>query len=120
MSGSIEKTKDPNQVEPFFFVYASEDGKNDGSTDDTGYLQGETISSSSTTVDSGITKDSENTDAVTVKGVSFGANLVATVWLSSGTLGETLQGSQSNCNIRGANKRKDDVHYSDGSIVLGY
>lgn len=86
---NIEKTKDPNAVEPFQFVWASEDGTNDGTTSDTGYLQGATISSSSTTVESGLTKDSENTLATTIKGVSFGVNTVATVWLSGGTEGET-------------------------------
>lgn len=89
MSNNIEKTKDPNAVEPFQFVYASQDGVNDGTTADTGYLQGATISSSTTTVPSGLTKDSENTNATTVRGVSFAINTVATVWLSGGSEGET-------------------------------
>ena len=79
--------KDPDSVEPYFVVWCSADGTNDGTTDDTGELQSATISSATWTVPSGITKDSDNTDAVTIAGVSYGANTVAAIWLSGGTAG---------------------------------
>ena len=79
--------KDPDSVEPFHIVWCSQDNTNDGSSSDTGELQGETISSSSWTVPSGITKDSDNKASVTIQGVSYSANTVATIWLSGGTDG---------------------------------
>ena len=79
--------KDPNAVEPYFVVWCSKDGTNDGTTSDTGELQGGTISASSWTVPTGITADSDNTDAVSIAGVSYGINTVATVVLSGGTAG---------------------------------
>lgn len=89
---SNRKTKDPNAVEPFFVIWCNEaDGLNDGSEDDNGYLQGETISTSSWTVDPGITKDSDNKAAVTIGGVSYGINTVATVWLSGGRVNHTYK-----------------------------
>jgi hypothetical protein len=48
----------------------------------------ETISTTEWTVPSGITKDSDNTDAVTIRGVSYGVNTAATIWLSGATVGE--------------------------------
>jgi hypothetical protein len=80
--------KDPNNVEPYFIVWCDIDSTNDGGTTDDGELQGATISSATWTVPSGITKDSDNTNAVSIKGVSYDANTVATIWLSSGTDGE--------------------------------
>jgi len=79
--------KDPNNVEPYFFVWCSEDGTNDGSTSDTGELQSATIASYTVTVPSGITKDSDNKSAVTIAGISYSASTVVTVWLSGGTAG---------------------------------
>lgn len=79
--------KDPNSVEPYFVVWCDKDGTNDGSTSDDGELQGATISTVTWTIPSGITKDTSNQGAVTIKGVSYGVNTVATVWLSSGTDG---------------------------------
>jgi hypothetical protein len=93
---------DPDDVKPYFAIWCDKDGTNDGSaaiwcdkdgtndgsaTDD-GKLQGATISTTEWTVPSGITKDSDNTDAVTIRGVSYGVSTVATIWLSSGTVGE--------------------------------
>ena len=79
--------KDPNSVEPFYVVWCSEDNTNDASTDDTGELKSATISTSTWTVPTGITKDSDVKTAVTVQGVTYAANTVATIWLSSGTAG---------------------------------
>lgn len=81
--------KDPNSVEPFFIIWCSLNGTNDGTASDTGELQGATISTSTWTVQSGITKDSDNTSAVTIRGVSYGINTVATIWLSGGTAGDS-------------------------------
>lgn len=78
--------KDPNAVKPFFFVWCDRDGTNDGSTTDRGELQGETISSYTVTVDTGLTKDSDNKAAVEIHGVSYAINTVVTVWLSGGTV----------------------------------
>ena len=77
--------KDPNSVEPYFIVWCSEDGTNDGGAKDTGELQGATISTTTWTVQTGITKDSENENAVDINGVSYAVNTVATIWLSSGS-----------------------------------
>ena len=83
--------KDPNSVEPYFMVWCDKDGTNDGSATDDGELQGATISTSAWTISPAgtLTEDSENTDAVTIKGVSYGANTVATIRLSAGTAGIT-------------------------------
>ena len=79
--------KDPASVEPFHVVWCSPNNTNDGSTSDSGALQGETISASDWTLPTGITEDSADTNAVTIQGVIYGANTVATIWLSSGVAG---------------------------------
>ena len=80
--------KDPNSVEPYFFVWCAKDGVNTGSTSDKGELQGATISTIvSVAADTGLTVDSSNKNAVTINGVSYGANTVVTAWLSGGTDG---------------------------------
>jgi hypothetical protein len=79
--------KDPDDVEPYFVVWCDEDSTNDGSAGDDGELQGATISTSEWTVPSGITRDSDNTDAITIKGVTFLVDTVAAIWVSSGTIG---------------------------------
>jgi len=78
-------SKDPQNKEPYFFVWCDADGLNDGSINDHGELQGATISSYVVTVPSGITKDSDAKTAVTIHGVVYGVNTVVTVWLSGGT-----------------------------------
>ena len=78
--------KDPDAVEPYFVVWCDKDGTNDGSANDAGELQGETISASTWTM-TGITEDSEDTGAITIAGIDYGVNTVATVWLSGGTAG---------------------------------
>lgn len=77
--------KDPNNVEPYHFVWCDEDGTNTGGATDTGVLQGATIASYTVTAASGITKDSDNKAAVTIHGVSYAISTVVTVWLSGGT-----------------------------------
>jgi len=89
---SNRKTKDPNAVEPFFIIWCDEaTGLNDGSVNDGGYLQGATISSNSWIVDPGITVVSNNTNAITIAGIAYAANTVATIWLSGGQVGHTYK-----------------------------
>lgn len=78
--------KDPDAVEPYFIVWCDEDGTNDGSANDKGELQGETIGTSAWTV-SGITADSDNTDSVVIAGITYDSATVSTIWLSGGTDG---------------------------------
>lgn len=68
--------KDPDAVVDRTINWASADGTNDGGSTDTGWLQGDTISTSTWIVDTGITQDS---DSSTTK--------LATIWLSGGTDG---------------------------------
>ena len=77
--------KDPDSVEPFFLVWCDKTGLNDGSALDNGELQGATISTVEWTIPTGLTKDADNTSTITIKGVVYPVNTVATVWLSGGT-----------------------------------
>ena len=79
--------KDPNSVEPFYVVWCSKDNTNDGSTSDNGVLQSATISTSTWTVPTGITEDSSVKTSITIQGITYSANTVATIWLSGGTVG---------------------------------
>ena len=87
--------KDPKNVEPYFFIFCDKKtGLNDASASDNGDLQGATISTiTSVTAASGLTVDSSNKDAVSIKPdlntapVSYGASTVVTAWLSGGTDG---------------------------------
>jgi len=88
---TVLPSKDPDNVEPYFIVWCDKDGTNDGSTGDSGELQGATIATATWTVPTGITKASENEDAVTIAGVSYGANTVATIWLSGGTVNKDYE-----------------------------
>jgi hypothetical protein len=82
---SYVPSKDPNNVEPYFFVWCDKDGTNDGTASDDGELQGATISSYTVTAESGLTLDSDNKDAVTIRGVDYGVNTVVSAWVSGGT-----------------------------------
>lgn len=79
------KSKDPDNVEPYFIVWCGSDGVNTGGAADNGELQGATISSATWTVPTGITKVSDNTNGVSVHGVTYAINTVSTIWLSGGT-----------------------------------
>lgn len=84
---TIMPPKDPSDVEAYHVVWCSENGVNTGAAIDTGELQGATISTSNWTVTSGtITINTSNKDAVTIHGVSYAINTVATVWVSAGTV----------------------------------
>lgn len=78
-------TKDPQDVDYRVFIWCSQDGTNDGGGSDTGELQGATISTATVTVGTGLTKDSQNTAAITIQGTSYAINTTVTVWLSGGT-----------------------------------
>lgn len=99
--------KDPDAIDVYYFVFCSKDGTNDGTTSDTGELQGATISSiTSVTVVSGdVTVDSSNKNAVTIAGVSYSANTVVSVWLSGGTVNTD---SQIRCRIVTSDSRTLD------------
>ena len=81
----VMPSKDPDSVEPYFVVWCSSDGTNDGSANDNGELQGATISTVTWTMPDGITKNSDNKSAITIHGVSYAINTVCTIWLSAGT-----------------------------------
>ena len=82
---TLMPSKDPNAIEPYFIVWCDEDGTNTGVATDRGELQGADIASATWTVPTGITKDSDNKDAVTINGVVYAANTVTTIWLKLGT-----------------------------------
>lgn len=77
--------KHPLSIEPYFVVWCDPSGINTGAAADDGMLQGETITGSTWTVPTGITKVSNNDNAVTIDGVAYGAGTVSTIWLSGGT-----------------------------------
>ncbi len=80
--------KSAAEVRPLTVIWGTlATGLNDGTALDTGDLQGETVSSDVWTVAEGLTQDSEDNAAVTVKGVTYASNTVSTIWLSGGTAG---------------------------------
>ena len=81
----VADPKHPSSSEPYFVVFCDKDGTNVAG--DEGDLQGETISSATWTVPTGLTKGITNTSAVIISGVSYPANTVATCWFSGGTDG---------------------------------
>lgn len=83
----VAPVKHPDSNEPYYLVWCDRDGTNTGAAADDGELQGETISSVVWTIPTGLTKESQNQDAVVINGVSYAANTVSTVWLSGGTDG---------------------------------
>lgn len=84
--------KDPNSVEPYWVVWCSEDGTNDGTASDTGELQGATIATSNWTITpSGLTEDSTSEAAITIQGTSYAINTVAQIFLSGGTANTDYQ-----------------------------
>lgn len=81
--------KDPDSVETFTVVWCSKDNTNDGSTSDTGELQGETISTAAAQMPTGLTLNSENKNSTTIQGVTYAVNTVHNMVLSGGTLNTT-------------------------------
>lgn len=80
-------SKDPRNIEPYFVVWCDPYGSNYSGDD--GELQSAIIQSSSWTMPTGtLVKVSDNLNAITIAGVAYPANTVATIWLASGTAGE--------------------------------
>ena len=82
---TLMPSKDPQAEEPYFIVWCDEDGTNSGAAADRGELQGVDIDTATWVVPDGITKESDNIAAVTINGVEYAANRVATIWVSGGT-----------------------------------
>ena len=83
--------KDPDDTDLYWVVWCDEAGVNDASANDHGELQGETISTSTWTADTGITIESSNTNSVTVRGVTYPVDTIACVKLSGGTAGQEYE-----------------------------
>jgi hypothetical protein len=84
--------KDPNATDKFHVVWCTlSTGLNDGTAADEGKLQGATISTSTWTVSTGITKEADDTDSVTIQGVTYGVDTVANISLSSGSAGSEYE-----------------------------
>lgn len=85
MAEYFKKGKDPDDTDNFTFYFCAKDGTNSTASGG-GWLAGATISSYTLTVVTGtVTVDSDNKDAVTIDGVSYGANTVVTATVSGGT-----------------------------------
>ena len=79
-------SKDPANIEPYFVVWCDPYGSNFSGDD--GELQGAVISSSVWTMPTGtLVNNSSNLNSITIAGVVYPVNTVATIWLSSGTAG---------------------------------
>lgn len=76
---------DPNNKEPYFYIWCSRDGTNDGSATDYGELQGATITAHTVTPDAGLTLVSSSTAAVTIRGVTYAINTTVTAWFTAAT-----------------------------------
>lgn len=87
----VKEKMSPDSEEPFHIIWGSLSGLNDGSRQDTGELQGTTITTSTWSVPSGITRMSDHKNAVVIEGISYGANTVATIWLEGGEGGEIYE-----------------------------
>lgn len=87
----ILPSKDPDDKEPYFAVWCDKlTGLNDGSRLDHGELQGATIETVEWTISpiDELINDSANQAAVTIAGINYEQDTVATIWLSDGTVNE--------------------------------
>ncbi len=86
--------KDPNAVVDYHVAWSD-------------WLAGDTIATATWTLATGLVKDSQsiNSGALTLDGVSHGANTVATVWISGGTAGAEYSVA---CRITTAGGRTDE------------
>ena len=91
--GTPAPTKDPNDLEPYYVVWCDPLGINNGLEDDNGELQGDTIVNSTWAISPAaeLLEDSNNTDAITIRGINYPLNTVATVWLKNGNSGTTYE-----------------------------
>ena len=69
--------KDPDAVLPYSINWASDDGTNDGTSSDTGWLQSDTIATSTWTI--------SGSDATLVEDSESESTAIATIVLSGGT-----------------------------------
>jgi len=81
--------KDPSNIEPYFVIWCDkETGLNDGSKYDRGDLQGAIILTVTWFLPvmnpPELTKKSSNQNAITIAGVDYKINTVATIWLEGG------------------------------------
>jgi len=83
--------KDPQSVETFTVVWCSKDNTNDGSANDTGELQGETLATAAAVIPTGLTLASENKNSTTIQGVTYAINTCHNMVLSGGTSGTTYE-----------------------------
>ena len=72
----------------YTIVWCDKDGTNDGSANDDGELQGETISTIAEVVPTGLTKVSANKNQTAIRGVTYAINTCHNIVLSGGTAGE--------------------------------
>jgi hypothetical protein len=82
-------SKDPDDKEPYFMVWCDKStGLNDGSREDHGELQGATIVTVEWTIDppDELVKDTSSQAAVTIAGIDYEQDTVATIWLSAGAV----------------------------------
>lgn len=87
MSDTLD-SKDPTNFEPYFVVWCDVQGSN--YPGDGGELQGALLSTSIWTMPTGtLVGSNEGIGAVTIAGIPYPANTVATIWLSSGTAGQS-------------------------------
>lgn len=73
-------------------VFCSEDGTNDGSKDDTGDLQGATISTATITF-TGLTTSNISTAGLTYEGTVYATSTIVSFYLSGGTDGTDYNGT---------------------------
>ena len=79
--------KDQHSVETFSIIWASKSNLNNGSASDSGELQGETISTITELVPSGITLDSSNKNSTSIQGITYAIDTVHNMVLSGGSAG---------------------------------
>ena len=86
---TLMPSKDPSAEEPYFIVWCDESNLNDGSASDRGELQSATIDTATWTVSPALPVTleiaSSNEAAVTINGVTYLVDTVATVWVKGGT-----------------------------------
>jgi hypothetical protein len=71
----------------YTIVWCDKDGTNDGSANDDGELQGETISTIAEVIPTGLTKVSSNKNSTTIRGTVYDISTVHNIVISGGTAG---------------------------------
>lgn len=82
------ETKDPNEIKPYFNIWCDPYGSNFSGDD--GELWGYIITGSSWIMPTGtLVKVSNHINQVTISGIVYSSGTVATIWVASGTVGQT-------------------------------